>query len=182
MFSRVWAGGVSIGRSLSFSGTFIRSRSPPPALRQSRSMRACPPDRRNRPRRPRCVPRALTASSVVGDFALHEAVRGRVIGVSDPHVVQFPPINRVQAMTRVVCTLGKLCRQCWFSRAMPYAPNRLRYVFHRSRSFLPSDSRTKTSRAAALPLSVSAETAPDGDATSRPSCKTIVPSDEIVTT
>lgn len=54
-------------------------------------MRACPPDRRNRPRRPRCAPRALTASSVVGDFALHEAVRGRVIGVSDPHVVQFPP-------------------------------------------------------------------------------------------
>ena len=26
-----------------------------------------------------------------GGFALHEAVRGRVIGVSDPHVVQFPP-------------------------------------------------------------------------------------------
>ena len=64
-------------------------------------MSACPPDRRNGPRRPRCVPRALTASSVVGDFALHEAVRGRVIGVSDPHVVQFPPINRVQAMTHV---------------------------------------------------------------------------------
>ena len=25
-----------------------------------------------------------------GGFALHEAIWGRVIGVSDPHVVQFP--------------------------------------------------------------------------------------------
>ena len=32
-----------------------------------------------------------------GGFALHEAVRRRVAGVSDPHVVQFPPpINGVQ--------------------------------------------------------------------------------------
>ena len=28
-----------------------------------------------------------------GDFALHEAVRGRVVGVSDPHVVQIPPFG-----------------------------------------------------------------------------------------
>ena len=28
-----------------------------------------------------------------GGFALHEAVRGRVVGVSEHHVVQFPPIG-----------------------------------------------------------------------------------------
>ena len=47
--SRVWAGVVSVGRILAFSGTFIRPRGAPPALRPGRSMRACPPDRRNRP-------------------------------------------------------------------------------------------------------------------------------------
>ena len=34
--------------------------------------------------------RALHAGSG-GGFALHEAVAQRVAGVSDPHVVQFPP-------------------------------------------------------------------------------------------
>ena len=28
-----------------------------------------------------------------GGFALHEAFRGRVVGVSDPRVVQFPPFG-----------------------------------------------------------------------------------------
>lgn len=64
----------------------------------------------------------------------------------------------------------------------PYAPKRSRYLFHRSRSFLPSDSRIKTSRAAALPLPVRALTAAEGEETSWPSCSTIVPSGEIVTT
>ena len=34
-----------------------------------------------------------------GDFALHEAVRGRVVGVSDPHVVQIPPFGDGEAPT-----------------------------------------------------------------------------------
>ena len=34
-----------------------------------------------------------------GGFALHEAVRGRVAGVSEPHVVQFPPIDGSEAPT-----------------------------------------------------------------------------------
>ena len=36
-----------------------------------------------------------------GGFARHEAFWARVAGVSDAHVVQFPPINRVQAMPHV---------------------------------------------------------------------------------
>jgi len=28
-----------------------------------------------------------------GGFALHEAFSGRVVGVSDPRVVQFPPVG-----------------------------------------------------------------------------------------
>ena len=34
-----------------------------------------------------------------GGFALHEAVRGRVVGVSDPHVVQIPPFGDGEAPT-----------------------------------------------------------------------------------
>ena len=34
-----------------------------------------------------------------GGFALHEAIWGRVIGVSDPHVVQFPPFGGGEAGT-----------------------------------------------------------------------------------
>ena len=34
-----------------------------------------------------------------GGFALHEAFRGRVAGVSDPHVVQIPPIGGGDAAT-----------------------------------------------------------------------------------
>lgn len=62
-----------------------------------------------------------------------------------------------------------------------YAPKRSRYLFHRSRSFLPSDSRTKTSKAAALPLPVRALTAAEGEETSWPSFSMIVPSGETVT-
>ena len=36
--------------------------------------------------------------TVVGGFALHEAIWGRVIGVLDPHVVQFPPFGGVEAV------------------------------------------------------------------------------------
>jgi len=34
-----------------------------------------------------------------GGFALHEAFSGRVVGVSDPHVVQFPPFGGGVAVT-----------------------------------------------------------------------------------
>ena len=34
-----------------------------------------------------------------GGFALHEALWGRVVGVSEPHVVQFPPIGGGEAAT-----------------------------------------------------------------------------------
>ena len=36
---------------------------------------------------------ALPAPAAAGGFALHEALRGRVSGVSEPHVVQFPPFG-----------------------------------------------------------------------------------------
>ena len=35
-----------------------------------------------------------------GGFALHEAFWGRVIGVSEPHVVQFPPSGGGEAVMR----------------------------------------------------------------------------------
>ena len=37
---------------------------------------------------------------VVGGFALHEAFWARVIGVSEPHVVQFPPFGGGEAAVR----------------------------------------------------------------------------------
>ena len=43
---------------------------------------------------------ALRTSS--GGFALHEAFWGRVVGVSDPHVVQFPPIAAGEARREAV--------------------------------------------------------------------------------
>ena len=36
---------------------------------------------------------------VVGGFALHEAFWARVIGVSEPHVVQFPPFGGDEVVT-----------------------------------------------------------------------------------
>ena len=107
---------MSVGRILALSGTLIRSRGPPPTLRPGRSMRACPPDRQNLPRTRigYCDRDRLSASGqpirmgpgVVlarllrrrsWGFARHEAVRRPVIGVSDLHVVRFPPINRVHS-------------------------------------------------------------------------------------
>ena len=40
-----------------------------------------------------CGPSGALHAGGGGDFALHEAVRGRVVGVSDPHVVQIPPFG-----------------------------------------------------------------------------------------
>ena len=40
-----------------------------------------------------------TRLAAVGGFALHEAFRGCATGVSEPHVVQFPPIGRSEAAT-----------------------------------------------------------------------------------
>ena len=37
-----------------------------------------------------------------GGFALHEAFRGCVAGVSDPHVVQFPPFDGVRTRLKAV--------------------------------------------------------------------------------
>ena len=37
-----------------------------------------------------------------GGFALHEAFRGRVVGVSDPRVVQFPRLVAVSTQLEVV--------------------------------------------------------------------------------
>ena len=39
---------------------------------------------------------ALAALLAVGGFALHEAFQGCVAGVSEPHVVQFPPFGGVR--------------------------------------------------------------------------------------
>ena len=51
-----------------------------------------------------CCGRALCALGVLhaggdGGFALHEAFLRRVAGVSDPRVVQFPPIGDGEAAT-----------------------------------------------------------------------------------
>ena len=40
-----------------------------------------------------------TRLAAVGGFALHEAFRGCVTGVSEPHVVQFPPFGGDEAAT-----------------------------------------------------------------------------------
>ena len=42
---------------------------------------------------------ALPAPAAAGGFALHEALRGCVSGVSEPHVVQFPPLGGGEAAT-----------------------------------------------------------------------------------
>ena len=39
------------------------------------------------------------ARDTVGAFALHEALRRCVVGVSDPHVVQIPPFGGGEAAT-----------------------------------------------------------------------------------
>ena len=50
-----------------------------------------------------CRQRALPACNG-GGFALHEAVAQRVASVSDPHVVQFPPL--LSAACGFVCAPG----------------------------------------------------------------------------
>ena len=45
------------------------------------------------------LPPAPFTPAAVGGFALHEAFGGCVVGVSDPHVVQFPPIGGGEAAT-----------------------------------------------------------------------------------
>ena len=54
------------------------------------------------PRHPRAPQPGLPVTSGAlhaggGGFALHEAFRGRVVGVSDPRVVQFPRLVKVRA-------------------------------------------------------------------------------------
>ena len=51
-------------------------------------------------RRFHCAPRRhppgigdVMARDTVGAFALHEALWRRIVGVSEPHVVQFPPFG-----------------------------------------------------------------------------------------
>ena len=57
-------------------------------------------------RRFHCAPRQhppgigdVMARDTVGAFALHEALRRYVVGVSDPHVVQIPPFGGGEAAT-----------------------------------------------------------------------------------
>ena len=45
------------------------------------------------------LPPAPFTPAAVGGFALHEAFWGCAVGVSDPHVVQFPPIGGGEAAT-----------------------------------------------------------------------------------
>ena len=39
-----------------------------------------------------------------GVFALHEAFQGRVVGVSEPHVVQFPRLAAAKPRREAVCS------------------------------------------------------------------------------
>ena len=69
----------------------------PSALRASLGASArCPARPCHRPRAPQPVPSGPSGALHAGGgggFALHEAFRGRVVGVSDPRVVQFSPFG-----------------------------------------------------------------------------------------
>ena len=76
---------------------FVASVGPPPSPEQSLARHYPGPASAWRPRHHtlRCLGTPTSAS--VGGFALHEAFLRRVAGVSDPRVVQFPPIGGAAA-------------------------------------------------------------------------------------
>ena len=71
----------------------LEARSGPAAADQHRGQTPPPTGTAARPSGPSGALRAGGG----GGFALHEAFRGRVVGVSGPRVVQFPPFGGVKA-------------------------------------------------------------------------------------